>query len=154
MFQICYETCSVQGFSDCSCSPHLNCPWSWTMKTVRSPFRRAEKLPDLPFPPFPGCYVGQARWCRSYGFGRLVCAGWATGQLVCRVKNHSVSTTGLSLLTPRESEPSVLIPAHSPSPHHRPSRSADAGTTQTGRSTSQGNTSVQQRKRRAVIMLM
>ncbi len=67
-------------------SPHLNFKLSLELddKTVRNPLGRAEKLPDLPFPLSPSCYVGQAWWCWSYGFGRLVCAGWVTGQLVQR----------------------------------------------------------------------
>lgn len=46
-------------------SPHLNFKLSLELddKTVRNPLGRAEKLPDLPFPPSPCCYVGQARWC-------------------------------------------------------------------------------------------
>lgn len=69
-------------------SPHLNLKLSLELddKTERNPLGRAEKLPDLPFPLSPCRYVGQAWWCWSYGFGRMVCAGRVTRQLAEWVK--------------------------------------------------------------------
>lgn len=134
-----------------------NCRLCWTMR--RWGILREGQRNSLTFrfsqSPFCCCYVGQARWCWTYGFGRPV---------VCWLADRTAGSTGekpLSLnyqpvtvhsqrersLSPHSSTLSVASSSSRP-------QFADAGTTQTGHGTSQGNTSVRQWKTRTVIMLM
>lgn len=84
---------------------------------------RAEKLSGAPIPRF---------FCRAdpaLGFGRLLC-----------------SFLNSWLVTPTKSNASAIVPTHSSPPNHPSSHkrhpTAKKGTTQTGHSAGQGNTSV------------